>query len=66
MSSIHGFEPGDVVIGPFYSDGRPGKGVVVAPGRPLWTRVPADYVPVRVTEGDRVPGGYRPENLRKV
>jgi hypothetical protein len=56
-------KPGALVLGSFYSDGREGVGIIVARGRELWTRVDEGYVPVRVIAGDRVAGGYRPENL---
>lgn len=59
-------EPGTVVLGPFYSDGREGVGVVVKRGRELWTRVPDEYVPVRPVKGDRVRCGYRPVSLTVV
>lgn len=58
--------PGVLVLGPFYSDGRNGVGVIVKPGRPLWTRVGHGYVPVKILNGDRASGGYRPEGLVRV
>lgn len=62
------FEPGTIVAGPFFDDDdrARGIGVIVKPGRELWTRVPDDYVPVRIIVGNRCRGGYRPENLRAV
>lgn len=54
---------GTLVLGPFYSDGHQGAGVVVARGRELWTQVGAGYVPVRVIAGNRVSGGYSPDSL---
>ena len=57
-------EPGMIVLGPFWSDGEHlGVGIVVKRGRSLWTRVGEGYVPVKVINGDCVPGGYRPEGL---
>lgn len=61
-----GLEPGTVVVGPFWSDGRQGVGVVVPRGRMLWTRTTAPYVPVRILNGDRIPGGYDPADLTPV
>lgn len=61
-------DPGTIVAGPFYDDDdrARGAGVIVARGRELWTRVPDDYVPVRVIVGNRCNGGYRPASLRAV
>jgi hypothetical protein len=55
--------PGTLVLGPFYSDGRQGCGVIAKRGRELWTQVSEGYVPVMPIAGDRVRGGYRRENL---
>lgn len=56
-------QPGAIVLGPFYSDGRPGVGIIRPVGRELWTRVGNGYVPVEIIAGDRARGGYRPETL---
>lgn len=56
-------EPGTIVSGQFFSNGNYGIGIVAAVGRPLWTRVPEGYVPVKIVTGDRIDGGYRPEGL---
>lgn len=60
-------QPGAIVWGRFYSDGRYGVGRVVAPsGREIWTRVGEGYTPVRVIKGDRASGGYRTDELEVI
>lgn len=63
MAAATVIKPGSYVTGRFYSDGRYGVGIVVERGRPLWTRVGEGYVPVRVIKGDRIDGGYNPDDL---
>jgi hypothetical protein len=62
------FRPGTVVIGPFFSDGTRGVGIVRerAAGTRSWRAVPAEYQPVEVLVGDRINGGYRPAALAAV
>lgn len=59
-------KPGTIVRGPFYSDGHEGAGVIVAPGREIWTRVldEKEYIAVKVLAGDRGNGGYRKTSLK--
>jgi hypothetical protein len=55
-------EHGDIVLGPFFSDGRTGVGICDRQAkRGLLKGVGKGYAPIRVLVGDRVDGGYATE-----
>jgi hypothetical protein len=60
------FRPGTVVIGPFFSDGSRGVGIVRERGQRGWRAVGGEYQPVEILVGDRINGGYRPASLAAV